>query len=122
MPVANRSTPVGRSSKRSRAPSSPANHALGGVQPLCIGRERHASTFASNEIDGPLLLELGLDDLDYMEVKVLAHRKALLKGVADLKRVLRHLCDMSDVSASILAPRSIGGVAGEACGASASLP
>jgi len=29
---------------------------------------------------------------------------------------------MSDVSASILAPRSIGGVAGEACGASASLP
>jgi len=26
------------------------------------------------------------------------------------------------VSASILAPRSIGGVAGEACGASASLP
>ena len=43
-------------------------------------------------------------------------------GVAELKRVLRHLCDMSDVSASILAPRSIGGVAGEACGASASLP
>ena len=43
-------------------------------------------------------------------------------GVAALKRVLRHLCDMSDVSASILAPRSIGGVAGEACGASASLP
>ena len=42
-------------------------------------------------------------------------------GVAALKRVLRHLCDMSDVSASILAPRSIG-VAGEACGASASLP
>merc|ERR1719399_1481169 len=51
-----------------------------------IGLERHAPTFASNEIDGPLLLELGLDDLDYMEVKVLAHRKALLKGVADLKR------------------------------------
>ena len=43
-------------------------------------------------------------------------------GVAALKRVLRHLCDMSDVSASILAPRSVGGVAGEACGASASLP
>eukprot|EP00937_MAST-01D_sp_MAST-1D-sp2_P005970 g5970.t1 len=51
-----------------------------------IGLSQHAQTFATNEIDGAVLLELGLDDLDYMNVKTLAHRKKLLKGVAELKR------------------------------------
>lgn len=45
-------------------------------------------------------------------------------GVAELKRVLRHLCDMSTSLAPvrILAPRSIGGIEGEACASRASLP
>ena len=29
---------------------------------------------------------MGLEDLDYLGVRVLAHRKLLLKGIADLKR------------------------------------
>ncbi|EGB06964.1 hypothetical protein AURANDRAFT_65168 [Aureococcus anophagefferens] len=38
----------------------------------------------ANEIGGAELLDLGLDDLDYLEIKALAHRKKLLKGVAEL--------------------------------------
>ncbi|CAH0373204.1 unnamed protein product [Pelagomonas calceolata] len=45
---------------------------------------QYCETFASNEISGRELLDLGLDDLDYMGVKALAHRKRLLKGVAEL--------------------------------------
>ena len=51
-----------------------------------VGLGKYAEVFASNEIAGEVLLELGLDDMDYMEVKALAHRKALMKGVAELKR------------------------------------
>ncbi|KAH8095571.1 hypothetical protein JL720_2881 [Aureococcus anophagefferens] len=39
---------------------------------------------SANEIGGAELLDLGLDDLDYLEIKALAHRKKLLKGVAEL--------------------------------------
>ena len=42
--------------------------------------------FADNEIAGTILLDIGLDDLDYMGIKVLAHRKKLLKGIEELKR------------------------------------
>jgi len=45
---------------------------------------QYGETFARNEISGRELLDLGLDDLDYMGVSVLAHRKRLLKGVAEL--------------------------------------
>ena len=45
---------------------------------------QYGETFARNEISGRELLDLGLDDLDYMGVKALAHRKRLLKGVAEL--------------------------------------
>ena len=45
---------------------------------------QYIETFSKNEISGRELLELGLDDLDYMGVKALAHRKRLLKGVAEL--------------------------------------
>lgn len=37
--------------------------------------EQHASAFAANEISGPILLDISLEDLDYMGVTVLAHRK-----------------------------------------------
>lgn len=36
-------------------------------------------------MSGEVLLELGKEDLDYMEIKPLGHRKMLLKGVANLR-------------------------------------
>lgn len=56
--------------------------------------QQHVQNFASNAISGPILLEVSLEDLDYMEVKALAHRKIILKGVEDLrknKRVTKQL-------------------------------
>lgn len=51
-----------------------------------IGLGKHKSVFSENEIDGSVLLEIGVDDLDYMGITALAHRKTLLKEVARLKR------------------------------------
>ncbi|CAM9659255.1 unnamed protein product [Hapterophycus canaliculatus] len=51
-----------------------------------LGLGRHKGVFQQNEISGPILLEVGLDDLDYMSVRVLAHRKRILKGIEDLRR------------------------------------
>ncbi|CAM9102802.1 unnamed protein product [Scytosiphon promiscuus] len=51
-----------------------------------LGLGKHKDVFQQNEISGPILLEVGLDDLDYMSVRVLAHRKRLLKGIEDLRR------------------------------------
>ena len=51
-----------------------------------LGLGKHAGVFQQNEISGPILLEVGLDDLDYMDVRVLAHRKCILKGIEDLRR------------------------------------
>ena len=42
---------------------------------------KYKSVFAENEIDGCILLEVGADDLDYMDVKVLAHRKIILRAL-----------------------------------------
>lgn len=50
---------------------------------LALGKHRGA--FEQNEISGPILLEVGLDDLDYMKVHVLAHRKLILKGIEELR-------------------------------------
>ncbi|GMI48902.1 hypothetical protein TrCOL_g5546 [Triparma columacea] len=51
-----------------------------------LGLASYGNKFAENEIFGDILLDLGLDDLDYMGIKVLAHRKKLLKGIEELKR------------------------------------
>ncbi|CAM9165043.1 unnamed protein product [Ectocarpus sp. 12 AP-2014] len=51
-----------------------------------LGLEKYRSVFQQNEISGTILLEVGLDDLDYMDVCVLAHRKRILKGIEDLRR------------------------------------
>lgn len=51
-----------------------------------LGLGNHRGVFQQNEISGPILLEVGLDDLDYMNVNVLAHRKRILKGIEDLRR------------------------------------
>ena len=47
---------------------------------------QYAEAFARNEIAGAILLDVGLDDLDYMSVTILAHRKVLLRAIAELKR------------------------------------
>jgi hypothetical protein len=51
-----------------------------------LNMQKYASKFAENEIIGAILLEIGLDDLDYMGIMVLAHRKVLLRGIEELKR------------------------------------
>lgn len=51
-----------------------------------LGLGKHCGVFQQNEISGPILLEVGLDDLDYMDIRVLAHRKLILKGIELLRR------------------------------------
>eukprot|EP00953_Heterococcus_sp_UTEX-ZZ885_P024713 13500-Heterococcus_DN1.PRE.1 len=51
-----------------------------------LGLNQHRESFSQNEISGPILLEVGQDDLDYMHITALAHRKQLLRGIDDLKR------------------------------------
>lgn len=51
-----------------------------------LGLGKHKAVFQQNEISGPILLEVGLDDLDYMKLFVLAHRKQILKGIEELRR------------------------------------
>ena len=60
---------------------------------------QYASQFAENEINGPILMEISLEDLDYMGVKILGHRKVLLKGIEDLRKNRR-------VTISLQAPLS----------------
>ncbi len=57
-----------------------------------LGLGQHGAVFQQNEISGPILLEVGLDDLDYMDIRVLAHRKRILKGIEDLRRGDRRSC------------------------------
>ena len=59
-----------------------------------IGLDQYAGAFRQNEISGDILLEVGLDDLDYMSIRVLAHRKLLLKGIEDLKQNGRPTLDL----------------------------
>ncbi|CAM9421135.1 unnamed protein product [Chrysoparadoxa australica] len=51
-----------------------------------LGLGQYKEAFRANEISGPILLEVGLDDLDYLNVSILAHRKMLLKGIEVVKR------------------------------------
>jgi hypothetical protein len=50
-----------------------------------LGLPQYADVFEINEITGAVLVDLSLEDLDYMEIKTLGHRKTLLKAVAKLK-------------------------------------
>jgi SAM domain (Sterile alpha motif) len=47
---------------------------------------QYIAAFSANEISGPVLIDLGLDDLDYLGITILAHRKVILKGVEDLRK------------------------------------
>merc|ERR1712232_141634 len=55
--------------------------------PSSIGLAQYRDVFRENEINGSVLLELGVDDLDYMGIRALGHRKELLKQVEKLKNV-----------------------------------
>ena len=60
-----------------------------------IRLDTYAASFAVNEISGQVLLDISLDDLDYMDVTILGHRKLILKGIEDLrknKRVTIQVC------------------------------
>eukprot|EP01032_Pedospumella_encystans_P021486 gene21486-24372_t len=48
--------------------------------------QQYVSAFAQNAIVGSVLVDITAEDLDYMEIKALGHRKILLKGVDDLRR------------------------------------
>jgi len=63
-----------------------AQHWLG---TLGQGLERYGPLFAEHEVAGATLLELGASDLDYMGIKPLAHRKALLRGVEELREAVQ---------------------------------
>lgn len=39
---------------------------------------QYVDVFSANQISGPVLLDISLEDLDYMEVKALGHRKVHL--------------------------------------------
>lgn len=51
-----------------------------------LNMERYVDVFLQNEIDGPVLLDVGQDDLDYMQIGVLGHRKQIMKELERLKR------------------------------------
>lgn len=62
-----------------------------------LGLCQHRVIFKLNEISGPILLEVGPDDLDYLHVKVLAHRKRILKGIEELRQGAAGSKDSADV-------------------------
>jgi hypothetical protein len=59
---------------------------------------QYAAAFAQNEISGSILLDITLEDLDYMSVTVLGHRKTILKGVEDLRKSKRFTGDIAGKS------------------------
>ena len=46
---------------------------------------QYVPIFAQNEISGPVVLDLSLEDLDYLGISILAHRKILLKAIEDIR-------------------------------------
>ena len=50
-----------------------------------LNLQEYTSTFVENEIDGNILLEMTLDDLDYLKITKLSHRKIILSSLKKLK-------------------------------------
>ena len=48
--------------------------------------DQYISIFSENQINGQVLLDITQEDLDYLEVTALGHRKLILKGIEELKR------------------------------------
>lgn len=51
-----------------------------------IHLDQYVDSFFSNDIAGHILLELSLEDLDYLGVTALGHRKILLKSVEQFRQ------------------------------------
>eukprot|EP01041_Mallomonas_annulata_P008068 gene8068-16554_t len=47
---------------------------------------QYIPAFKQNEISGSLILDISLEDLDYMGITILGHRKVLLKSIEDLRK------------------------------------
>lgn len=45
---------------------------------------QYTPNFQQNEINGSVLLDISLEDLDYMGITILGHRKTILKGIEEL--------------------------------------
>mmetsp|Transcript_28190 Transcript_28190/g.40143 ORF Transcript_28190/g.40143 Transcript_28190/m.40143 type:complete len:589 (+) Transcript_28190:35-1801(+) len=52
---------------------------------ISVNLEQYVEPFILNEINGIILLDITLEDLDYMGITVLGHRKTILKGAEDLR-------------------------------------
>ena len=50
-----------------------------------LNLENYCDTFMQHQINGEVLLELSLEDLDYMSIKALGHRKTILKEIENLR-------------------------------------
>lgn len=51
-----------------------------------LSLSQYVSVFAQNEITGSVLLDITLEDLDYMQITALGHRKTILKAVESLRQ------------------------------------
>ena len=45
---------------------------------------QYSPNFQQNEITGSVLMDISLEDLDYMGITILGHRKTILKGIEEL--------------------------------------
>lgn len=51
-----------------------------------LGLTEYCKRFEKNQIDGSLLLELSDQDMDYMKIDILGHRKTILKAIETIKK------------------------------------
>lgn len=56
---------------------------------------QYVSVFKENDISGSVLLDISLDDLDYMGITILGHRKVILKSIEDLRKNKRITMDIA---------------------------
>lgn len=51
-----------------------------------LGLGQYQQVFSDNQINGRVLMDFTREDLDYLQITILAHRKTLLRGINDLKQ------------------------------------
>jgi hypothetical protein len=76
------------------------------LKALSLGQ--YAEVFEANDISGSVLLDLSLEDLDYLDIKALGHRKLILKGIEDLRKNKRMTIDVKAGNANNPKPISDG--------------
>ena len=68
--------------------------------------QAYVSAFTQNDITGTILLDINLEDLDYMSITALGHRKAILKGVEELRKNKRFVEDRASNTTTAAAAAS----------------